>query len=321
VRQLRTIYTGKLITVVIKEVMNFREKVLGTIFIILGLTLGLTLSARGDSPGQFFTKNLATCFYCNGENSINSGLKIETPNMENVRARLGTAPIKGEENEGNEGNKEQKIEGLDEKAPEPFKDLMKAYESGNMDSAYSKAKRWVKYQDKVLKRTSDLSALVKKARLEVDAEEEIEKDLKAQEESNSGSSIEASLNKTLENAAYPLRLYFFFDAKSASSIQGIAEIQLLNEKTISRNDIEIIGIADGEVSIEDLAELKSSTKITFPVRFDHELANAFEISKLPSLVAIDNYDPKPIFYRGPLAIEQIWDFIDFSLKKMKGNKR
>lgn len=282
--------------------MNFRERFIGTILVILGLGLGFAIDAMGEVPGTFFKKNLAKCFYCDASDAIKPGFSVDTPQVQNARALMKIEESKAGIN-SNDLNSDRVI-GVDEKAPLAFKELVRAYETGNTESAFKAAKSWVKYQDKILKRTTDIETLVRKARLELSSVTE-----KDPEQESNDYLLKLTKGETSEREN-PLKLYFFFGSGSAASEMAASQMEEFYKSSIANPDIQFEAIADGEISIEELRDFKNSLSVTFPIKFDEELATQLEVAQLPAIVAIKGAGVPPCRYQGSIESYKIEEFVE-----------
>ncbi|MCB9030756.1 MAG: hypothetical protein H6619_06860 [Deltaproteobacteria bacterium] len=150
---------------------NTKKKVtlLAAIFFANIFFLYLTVHAEG--PGRFFENNIANCFYCEDNTAVQPGLSIRTPRMSYYAKRKALIPEDELDNvaleqPANEAAATDSEIGINPDAPEPFKKMIQAYEEGDKQAAYTFAKDWLAYQEKVLQRTAALEEMITKARLE-----------------------------------------------------------------------------------------------------------------------------------------------------------
>ena len=147
------------------------------IVLVLGVCLLSASSAMGEGPGTFFQKNLATCFYCEESNAIAPGLSITTPRMSYYAKRKANVPesdlnkVSLTDTTKDNNTAADKVDlRIAQNAPEPFKKMIKAYEAGDMSTAYLSARKWIEYQDHILQRTAAIESLIDKAKQELNPE-------------------------------------------------------------------------------------------------------------------------------------------------------
>jgi hypothetical protein len=271
------------------------QKTLHIILLVIGISLGAIVSAYGEAPAPFFKKNVAKCFYCADEATIEDGLKTSDKN-EITKAQNNTTQVA--------------LVGVDPKSPLPFQELVKAYESGNVNDTYKAAKAWVQYQDRILKRTSDLAALVNKAKQEVEAEAML-----VSTEIDSQQLAPPSLGNT------SLKLAFFFDTTNPSTEAAAINVQDYYQTTLADPTIEVFGIPAFINSVEDLRAFKSNTEISFPVQYNRDLENEFDATGQPLLLAFIEGKKEPCRLEGSITPESIGKLVSdckFSQNFMKG---
>lgn len=272
------------------------QKTLHIILLVIGISLGAIVSAYGEAPAPFFKKNVAKCFYCAEEASIEEGLKTSEK-----KEPIGTKK---------EDSNNQALVGVDPKSPLPFQELVKAYESGNVSETYKAARAWVQYQDRILKRTSDLAALVSKAKQEVEAEAMlVASDMPIQ-------------NKTAAPNS-SVKLAFFFDSTNPSTENAAISVQDFYQTTLADPTIEVFGVPSFENSVDELRTLKTTTELSFPVQYNRELENEFDATGQPMLLAFVEGSKEPCRLEGsitPESIQQLVSECKFSRNFLKGAK-
>ncbi len=265
-----------------------KSRFIHIVLLLVGVSLGVVLSAYGDTPAPFFKRDIAKCFYCDESAEIKSGLTI---------GEGAKAGLKRDVNNLNSVEAAPQIVGLDPKSPIPFQTLVKAYEAGNVNATYKAAKAWVQYQDRILKRTSDLAALVKKAKKEVEAEEVLE---------------EANIPEVgpVNPSSKSIRLVFFFDSSSAASESAARELQSYYEETLADPTIEVMGVPSSDNSVEDLKTFKLGNSFSFPLQFNRELENEFEVESYPLVLGLQEGSREACRLEGSITTETLARLVD-----------
>lgn len=259
------------------------QRFMHIVLLLAGVSLGVVLSAYGDTPAPFFKRDIAKCFYCDESAEVKAGLSI---------GEGAKASLRRNSEISNTSEVLPQITGLDPKAPIPFQNLVKTYEAGNVNATYKAAKAWVQYQDKILKRTSELAALVKKAKKEVEAEAALEESTVPEVE-------------PIIQASKPIRLVFFFDSASATSEAAARELQAYYEETLADPTIEVIGVPSSENSVEDLKTFKLGNNFSFPLQFNKELENEFEIESYPLVLGLQEGSREACRLEGSITTESL----------------
>lgn len=272
------------------------KKTLHIILFVIGISLGAIVSAYGEAPAPFFKKNVAKCFYCAEEAAIEDGLK--PTNGAEPQKTAALAELK------------QPVMGVDPKSPMPFQELVRAYESGNVSETYKAARAWVQYQDRILKRTSDLAALVSKAKQEVESEAQL-------------TLSELAPESPQPKTAGTLKLAFFFNTTNPSTESAAISVQDFYQNTLADPSIEIFGVPSFENSVEELREFKVNTDISFPVQYNRDLENEFDATSEPMLLAFINNKKEPCRLEGSITAESIHKLVSkckFSSNFLRGTK-
>ncbi len=258
------------------------NKTLHIILLMIGISLGVIVSAQGEAPAPFFKKNVAKCFYCDDDVAVQRGFENNTSTQ--TEKSQAKQPVVTEA-----------IPGIDPKSPLPFQKLVKAYESGDITNTYSAAKEWVQYQDRILKRTSDLAALVTKAKKEVEAESEM-------------IDMEQSVTALYENQSN-IRLAFFFDITNPKTEQAAEAVQNFYKETLANPAIEVFGIPAFGNSISELKTFKNEIGINFPIQYNQKMENEFEANSNPMVLAFRNNQSSPCRLEGSISPESISSLI------------
>ncbi len=275
--------------------MNMSARTLHLILLMIGISLGVIVSAQGEAPAPFFKKDVAKCFYCADDAKVQSGPKKNDSGQINSR-------------KDQTRNLEQPLAGVDPKSPLPFQELVRAYEQGDMGETYRAAKEWVQYQDRILKRTSDLAALVVKAKKEVESETQ----MTTLEDSPSPSSDSVS----------NVRLAFFFDISNPKTEEAANHVQDFYRVTLADPSVEVYGIPAFSNSIEELKTFKRELGLNFPMQYNQKMENEFEASSAPMILAFRDNNATPCRLEGSITTESISDLINrCSVKQSVGRPK
>jgi len=250
------------------------------ILFVIGISLGAIVSAYGEAPAPFFKKNVAKCFYCA------EAAEIEKPIMD----------VSDQNKKPTDEKPAELPPGLDPKSPLPFQQLVRAYESGNVGETYKAAKAWVQYQDRILKRTSDLAAVVNKAKQEVEADAKM----------NSSEIIPVA---NIQNNSVTIKLAFFFDTTNPITENAAQMVQDFYKATLADPSIELFGVPAFENSVDELREFKTNNGISFPVQYNRQLENQFEATGSPMLLAFAEGAKEPCRLEGSITIEAVEELV------------
>jgi len=253
------------------------------ILLLIGVGLGVAISAYGEAPAPFFKKNVAKCFYCPEDAEIEAGFE--------------TISHSKQTNDQSDTKEAQPIVGVDPKSPIPFQKLVKAYESGDVNETYRAARAWVEYQDRILKRTSDLAAMVSKAKKEVESEAQM-------------TASEVSPEKTNPESSSVIRLAFLFDTNNPRTELAAEGVQQYYRSTLADSTIEVFGVPSFQNPLEDLRIFKQSIGINFPVQYNRTMENEFEANGSPMILAFKDNLKQPCRLEGSITSETIQQLVD-----------
>lgn len=250
---------------------NSVKRYMRHLLVLLALVMAqalLSLTVSAESKEMFFAKNMARCFYCD----INTEI---TPS-----ATLMPAPSPGQEPQADEieqyrlqqlpsAKSEPEIPVVDS-APAPYKNMVKAYESGDLKSAYQYAEQWVRYQERLAKRTKDLSALMIKAQ--------------RMRQQSGVAPISSSLKI---NSKERYQVLYFFDLHSRTSERASKEIQSFYEQTLTDPRIELSSWALGNPSDSELTTYQEQLEFQVPLHRAAYLTEKFDISNGPTVLVLN----------------------------------
>jgi hypothetical protein len=176
-----------------------------------------------------------------------------------------------------------------------------------MGETYKAAKEWVQYQDRILKRTSDLAALVVKAKKEVESESQM-------------TSLEDVTQA--EEITSSVRLAFFFDVANPKAEEAASNVQAFYRVTLADPSIEVFGIPAFSNSIEDLKTFKQELGLNFPIQYNQKMENQFEVSASPMILAFKDNNSAPCRLEGAITTDSISDLINrCNLKQSVGRHK
>jgi hypothetical protein len=259
------------------------SKTIHLILLLLGVGLGVAISAHGEAPAPFFKKNVAKCFYCPEDAEIESGFETSS-NVKESDEKSATTNI-------------QPIVGVDPKSPIPFQKLVKAYESGDVNETYRAARAWVEYQDRIMKRTSDLAAMVTKAKKEVESEALM-----------MASEVTPESAKKEESSV--IRLAFLFNTKNPQTESAAESVQQYYRSTLADSTIEVFGVPSFDNQLEDLKMFKQAIGINFPVQYNRTMENEYEANGTPMVLAFKDNQKQPCKLEGSITSESIQSLVD-----------
>lgn len=274
----------------------WRKKMRRIFFAGIGAMLVQTLidpSLYADQgPRQFFERNAAKCFYCADSSTevTNApalmGPQVSDPNTAEVlpAAASKRAPMPTDYNLR-----------VDEKAPEPFKNLVAAYEAGDMKSAYVQARAWVKYQQKLIDRSKALAAMIEKAQEDI-------------EENGDGESQDLrSLLPAPSDKRY--EIVYVFDLFSRSAERASQAVQELYEAALTNRSLNIRAITTTASSDEDRALYGQQLGFTVPITSNPETTQRLGLTQTPAMLVLDQRGTVLCRYQEHFAAEMLVEFV------------
>lgn len=269
------------------------------VFSIFGLVISaqsfeLQSAMAQNTPNSFFEHNMASCFYCDNDQATQPGLQIVTDLTADKRQKEEVKNLLKNPSQ----NSDQKSEliranlqkhgmdldhmGVQKDAPEPFKNMIKAYESGDMQAAYEYATQFVRYKERVMQRSEVLGSMISKARTDVNAEKQVQASVK---------DILASINPQIRAqeslSKKKIALFYFFDINSSQSELVSNQMQKFFEGTLTQPNLSFQALSTQTVDASQVEEYRNRTEFYAPIRMGSTLVEEFKVSSLPALVALD----------------------------------